>query len=494
MLKRIVSLEWKAFFRSASLGKSIGLKILMGFLGLYFTAMFLLFGIGLYPLAQELFPEEKPLFLVNRFVLLWLFAELSYRFLLQALPVMDIKSLLILPIRKRKLVNVVLFKSIFSFFNFLPILVIVPFGLFNIYRNEFATGPVLAWMLAMLGLTLCVNFANFIIKRNFSNNLKALLPVVVVLGILALLDYFEIFESSVYFGQALNYILIYPVLAVIPLFLFFLFYKWNQKNLERKFYLDDTLKEQTKSADKKEFLWVRRFGDIAPYLQQDLKLIFRNKRPRSTGFLSLLFLAYGLFFYTQDTYQDLPWLFVFVGILITGFFMMNFGQFIPAWDAGYYPLIMAQNIPMKQYLTAKAGLITFSVVALAILATPYIYFGWRIFILNLVCAIYNIGVNIPLLLYVGSFNRKRIDLDKSPFMNYQGTGAAQWLVGIPLMVIPAFLFWLFYKFISYESGMIFLFSIGVVGLFLRGKAIDFIAQVYKRNKYAMIEGFRQTGE
>ncbi|WP_255702631.1 DUF5687 family protein [Antarcticibacterium sp. 1MA-6-2] len=79
--------------------------------------------------------------------------------------------------------------------------------------------------------------------------------------------------------------------------------------------------------------------------------------------------------------------------------MINFGQFIPAWDASHYPMIISQNIPLNKYLTAKASLITFSIIALTILATPYIYFGWRIFVINLVCAVYNIGVNIPILLY-----------------------------------------------------------------------------------------------
>ncbi|MGM0392052.1 MAG: DUF5687 family protein [Bacteroidota bacterium] len=494
MFKRLISLEWKSFFRSASMGKSIGLKILMIFLGIYFTVIFLLFGIGLYPLVEKFYPGELPLFVVNRFVLLWLLFELAYRFLLQTLPVLNIKPLLILPIRKRKVVNFVLLKSLYSFFNFLPLMVIIPFGIFNIYKEQFATGPVLAWMIGMTALTFCVNYANFIIKKRFTENLKALIPVLVVVLSFAILDYFKIFEISVWFGKGLNQILFHPFITIIPILMFLLLYLWNRKNLESKFYLDATLKEQTKNINTREFLWTRKFGDIAPYLQQDLKLIWRNKRPKTSIYMSILFLGYGLFFYTQDTYQDLPWFFVFVGIFITGMFMINFGQFIPAWDSNYYPLIMAQNIPMNRYLTAKAGLITFSVVALAILATPYAYFGWRIFLLNIICAVYNIGVNIPILLYAGSFNRKRIDLDKSPFMNYQGAGAAQWLVGIPLMVIPVFLFWIFYKFISFESGMLFLLGLGVLGLFLRSRLIDFIANIYKRNKYAMIEGFKQQGD
>jgi hypothetical protein len=494
MFKRLFSLEWKSFFRSASLGKSIGLKILMGFLGLYFTAAFLMFGIGLYPIILKYFPGEEPLYLVNRFVLVWLILELGYRFLLQNLPTLDIKPLMLLPIKKRKVVNIVLLKSLYSFFNFLPLLIIIPFGIYNIYEQSFSTGSIFAWMFAMTGLTLCVNYANFIIKKNFTDNIKALLPVVGSIAVIGALDYLKVFESSVWFGKGLNAILEFPLLALIPVLIFFFFYKWNQKDLESKFFLDATLKDEVKDANTKEFLWTRHFGELAPYLQLDLKMIWRNKRPKTTVYISILFLAYGLFFYRNDSYQEMPAFFIFVGIFITGIFMINFGQFVPAWDARYYPLIMAQNIPLKKYLTAKAGLITFSVVVLAILSTPYLYFGWKILLINMVCAVYNIGVNIPILLYAGSFNRKKIDLDKSPFMNYQGMGATQWIVGLPLMVMPLLIFWIINKFVSFESALAVLFILGVMGLILRNRAINFIAERYKRQKYAMIEGFKQSGE
>lgn len=494
MFKHLFSLEWKSFFRSASLGKSIGLKILMGFLGLYFLVAFLTLGIGLYPLIIEHFPGEEPLYFVNRFVLVWLLMEIGYRFLLQNLPITDIKPLMLLPIKRRKVVNFVLIKSLYSFFNFLPLLIIIPFGIYNIYKQTFSTVAIIAWMLAMIFLTLSANYANFIIKKNFTNNIKALLPIVGVIAGLGILDYLQIFESSVWFGKGLDAILEMPYLAGIAILIFFVFFKWNQKDLESRFYLDATLKEEVQDANTKEFLWTRRFGDLAPYLQQDLKLIWRNKRPKSTIFLSLLFLGYGLIFYPSDAYQAMPTFYVFIGIFITGMFMINFGQFIPAWDSAYYSVIMAQNIPLRKYLNAKAALITISVILLAVLSTPYIYFGWKILLVNMVCALYNIGVNIPVLLYAGSFNRKRIDLDKSAMMNYQGMGATQWIVGLPLMLIPMLIFWIFNKFISFEIAIAVLFALGVLGLILRNRAISFIARRYKQQKYAMIAGFKQSGE
>lgn len=494
MFTRFLSLEWKAFFRSASLGKSLGLRILMIFLALYFSAVFLFFGIGLYPLLQEFFPSDDPLQLVNRFVLVWLVLELGLRFMLQTLPVMDIKPLMLLPIPKRKVVNFVLIKSLYSFYNFLPLFIIIPFGIFNIYKNEYTVSSILGWMVAMIALSLCVNYSNFIIKKRFTENLKALIPVILTIVILAALEYFQVFEISFYFGKLLDFVLATPYLAAIPVILLVILYKWNQHNLEGKFYLDAGLKGKKGITDTRDFDWTKKFGSIAPFLQLDLKLIWRNKRPKTTIYMSLLLLGYGLFFYPNDIYQGMPWFYVFVGIFITGIFMINFGQFVPSWDASYYPMIMSQNIPLKQYLASKAGLISFSVVVLAILSTPYIYFGWNILLINMVCALYNIGVNVPVLLYAGSFNKKRIDLDKSPFMNYQGTGATQWLVSLPLMALPVLLYWLTDKFLGMETALGLLSALGIAGLLLRPVLLNSIAKRYQERKYAMINGFKETGE
>jgi hypothetical protein len=494
MFKLFFSLEWKAFFRSASFGKSIGLKIFLIFMALYFAGMFLVVGIGLYPMLQKFYPDQDTLEVVNSYVLLWLVCELLFRFLLQTLPVMDIKPLLNQPIPKRKVVNFVLAKSLYSFYNILPLFIIIPFGIFCIVKSDYATVQILAWMLAMFSLSLCVNFTNFIIKKRFTDNLKALIPFIIVLAVLAGLDYFGIFQITVLFGEAIDFMVAQPYLAIVPVILLVLLYKWNQLNLEKKFYLDANLKAKSKAADTSDFVWTRKFGSIAPFLQQDLKLIWRNKRPKTTIYLSLFFVFYGLIFYTNDSYQEMSAFLVLIGILITGMFMMNFGQFIPGWDSSYYPMIMAQNIPLRQYLASKAGLITFSVVVMAILSTPYIYFGWNILLLNMVCAVYNIGVNVPVLLYAGSFNKKRIDLDKSPFMNYQGTGAAQWLVALPLMVLPSLIFWITNKFLNFNAAIGLLGLLGIIGLFLRPKLLNFLAGVYKKRKYVMIQGFKQSGE
>lgn len=494
MFKHFISLQWKSFTRSSSFGKSLGLKILMGFVAAYFTFVFLVLGISLYPILNEAFPEREPIHVINELILVWLLLELFLRFMMQTLPVMNIKPLLTGPIPKKKVVNYVLLKSLVSFFNFLPLLLIIPFGIFAWQKGNAPGVSILAWMIAVYALDLSVNYANFLLKKKFADNLKALLPYLILVLILAGLQYFDIFSITQAFGSLLNYLLLQPWLVIIPVLLAVGLYKWNQNILLKRFYLDDSLKGKVQQANARNFEWVRKFGDIAPFLQLDLKLIWRNKRPKTTIFLSLLIMGYGLIFYPNETYQSMPAIYVFVGIFMTGIFMINFGQFIPAWDASYYSMMMSQNIPLKKYLASKAGLMTFSIIVLTILTTPYVWFGWKILVVNLACALYNIGVNVPVLLFAGSFNRKRIDLEKSPFMNYQGTGATQWIVGLPLMLIPILIFWATNKFFSFEIGVAVLVVLGILGTIFRKQLMNLIEQAYHKSKYDMISGFKQTAD
>ena len=492
MVGKLLSLEWKSFTRSASFGKSLGLKIFMIFIGAYFAVMFLFMGIGLYPIIKKVFPEEDPLFKLNEYILAWLAFELIFRFFMQSLPVVQIKPLLLQNIKKVKVINFVLLKSLFSFYNILPILIYVPFAIVVAVKSNHTAVSMTGWACSVLFLSFSVNYFNFLIKKKFAEDLKSFLPAIILILVLASLEYFDVFPVSEKFGLFLNYVLEMPYLAILPLVLVMVFFVWVRATLKRKFYLDSGLKTKQKEVKSQDFEWLKRFGDIAPFLQLDMKLIWRNKRPKTTVYLSFFFLLYGLLLFTNSVYEGMPVMFVFGGIFISGIFMINFGQFVPSWDASYYQMIMSQNIPMRKYLASKAALISFSIIILTILSTPYVYFGWNILLIIFVCALYNLGVNVPLLMFTGSFNKKRIDLEKSPFMNYQGTGAAQWLVALPLLAVPIGLFYLFYKVFNFNIGLLAIGVLGVIGILLRNYLMDRITIRYKKNKYAMIHGYKQT--
>ncbi|MDO9037161.1 MAG: DUF5687 family protein, partial [Lutibacter sp.] len=395
------------------------------------------------------------------------------RFFLQKLPVMNIKPLLVLPVKRSKILHYVLGKSAVSFFNFLPLFAVIPFGIM-LMLEEYGTTTAMIWMVTMVIFTLIINFLNIIIESRSAETEFSFLPIVLIASVLFALNYFEIVSFSTLLANGINAIDANPVFILIPLAILGVVYYLNYTFLMQKLYVDGSLKAKTQTASTSDMAWTRRFGTIAPFLQLDLKLLWRNKRPRSSIFILIIGLAYGLFFYPNPIYNGLEWLYVFVGIFVTGIFIINFGQFIPAWDSGYYKLLMSQNIKYKEYLNSKYTLMVMSSIIMFVLSIPYVYFGWKILLVHFAAMVYNVGVNTYIILLAGSFNRKKIDLTQRAAFNYQGTGAVQWLVGFPLLFVPVGLFFAPYKFIGFEAGVAFLIILGAIGIVFHQKIMRFI--------------------
>ncbi|HLV39117.1 DUF5687 family protein [Xanthomarina sp.] len=488
--KHFINLEWKQYFRSAYWQKSMALNILLVFVALYFIVSFLFLGIALYPILKENFPEQDPFVIVNSYLFFWFLTDLVMRFFFQKLPVMSVKPLLTLPIKRGQVVHYVLGKSVFSFFNFLPLFAVIPFGIMLVI-NGYPMVSVVFWILAILVITLIINFLNFIIESFSSEKELSYLPIIAFAGGLFAINYFNLMSFTNLVSRAVSSVYETPALIAVPLVILIVLYIVNFKILKNKLYLDSSLKIKTQVVKASNLEWTRKFGDAATFMQLDLKLIWRNKRPRSSVFILVIGLLYGLFFYPNPAYQDKPWFYAFIGIFVTGIFLINFGQFIPAWDSGYYKMLMSQNIKYKQYLQSKHTLMTLSVVIMFVLSIPYVYFGWEILVAHAAAAIYNIGINTHVILLGGAFNRKKIDLNQRAAFNYQGTGAVQWLIGIPLMLLPAAIFGVLYYFLNYEIACLILSVFGLLGIVFHKKLMTFITEKYMTSKYKMIQAFSQ---
>ena len=490
MIKHFLRLEWKQYFRSSYWQKNLLINILMVFLALYFVAIFLIMGLSLYPILKKLYPDDDPFIIANGFVFFWFLGDLFIRFFFQKLPVMSVKPLLTLPIKRSKVVNYVLGKSGFSFFNFLPLFAVIPFGIILITK-DYDVSNVIVWMLTMLVITLISNFLNFIFESISAEIELSFLPIIVTVGGLFALDNFNVIDLSQLFSQGVLYIVNNPIFILIPITALLIIYYFNFKILRKKLYLDNSLKVKTSEAKSTNLEWTKRFGAIAPFMQLDIKLLTRNKRTKSSLWMLGLGLLYGLFFYPQPMYREMEFMFAFIGVFVTGIFLMNFGQFVPAWDSSYYKLLMSQNIQYKDYLRSKHTLMALSVIILFVLSIPYVYFGWKILIAHFAAAVYNVGVNTHVILFGGAFNRKKIALDQKAAFNFQGTGAVQWLIGIPLMLVPMAIFGIINWLVNFEVAIATLIILGFSGILFHHKIMNAIVRKYQDSKYKMINAFSQ---
>jgi hypothetical protein len=257
-------------------------------------------------------------------------------------------------------------------------------------------------------------------------------------------------------------------------------------------YLDAGLSVKNDIAKTENLTWLNQFGTLGTFLKNDIKLIKRNKRSKTTIGLSMLFLFYGLIFFNSNSHQP-PVMQIFAGIFVSGGFLFTFGQFVPSWDSSYYQLMMTQNIPYRGYLNSKWWLIVIGTFVSTILASFYLYFGWQVYLTIIAGAIYNIGVNSHLVLLGGAFTKTPIDLSmsKGAFGDKKAFNVNTMLLSIPKLLLPLVLYWLGTYIMNPKLGLAFVALAGVLGFMFRNVVFSMIEKIYKKEKYATIAAYKQ---
>ena len=428
-----------------------------------------------------------PLQQVNKFLIYYFLIDLGIRLLLQKIPVMNIRPLLALPFKRPTIVNFSIGKTLLSFFNFLHVFFFLPFTIVLLIEG-YDVVSVMLWHLAMVALVYNNNFLN-IILTNKDNVFAVFSAIVLVLGGFQYYHFFTITDYTLVFFDGLfhtKWMFLFPVLALAGLYYYTFIY------LKNNLYLDAGLSTKHEIAKTEDLTWLNQFGTLGTFLKNDIKLIKRNKRSRTTVLMSLLFLFYGLLFFRENSHQP-EVLRIFAGIFVSGGFLFTFGQFVPSWDSSYYPLMMTQNISYKGYLSSKWWLVVIATFISTILASFYLYFGWQVYLTIVVGAIYNIGVNSHLVLLGGAYTKTPIDLamSKGAFGDKKAFNTNTMLLSLPKLVLPLLLYWAGTSLMNPNLGLVFVAIAGVLGFALRGKVFSLIEKIYKTEKYKTIDAYKQ---
>tara|TARA_R110000796_G_scaffold37722_1_gene94989 strand:- start:25481 stop:26953 length:1473 start_codon:yes stop_codon:yes gene_type:complete len=489
MFKHFIKLQWKSFFRSASLKSNIAIKILMAFAALYFIAIFIGMGVGVYFLIEEANMGD-PFDVVNKYMIYYIAFDLVFRYMLQKMPVTNIKPLLYLPFKKSQVVNFSLGKTILSYFNWSHAFFFIPFSIVLLLKDYNPLG-VITWHLAIMGIIYCNNFINILVN----NKDIIFYPVVAILGVLGICHYYQFFDITEYTYPFFNALYTLPwlllIIWLIVIGLYFAAFSFFKSNL----YLDAGLATKQTIAKTEDLSWLNRFGNLGTFLKNDIKLIKRNKRSKMAVITSFVFIFYGFLFFTGaiEVYDGPIWR-IFAGIFISGGFLFSFGQFVPSWDSSYYPLMMSQNIKYKEYLDSKWYLIVIATILSTIIASFYLYFGLDAYLAILVGAMYNIGVNSYVVLLAGAYTRTPIDLTsaKKAFGDKQSFNLKTMMLTLPKLLLPLLIYGLGHYLINPTAGFIFVALAGVLGFAFKGFVFKKIEQIYKKEKYKTLLAYKQT--
>jgi hypothetical protein len=309
----------------------------MGLGALYFIVCFALIGTGVFFILKD--EGYEPLATINKYMIYYLAGDLLFRYFLQKMPVMNIRPLIILNIKKSTIVHFSLGKTVLSFFNWTHAFFFLPFTI--VLLMEGYGYQAIFWHMAMFSLIYLNNFINLLIN----NKDVVFYSVLAVFAGLGLTQYYNLFDITSYtqpFFQGMYntvYLFLLPILLLIGTYYFSFNYFKSYLNL------DEGLAKKSDVAQTENYTWLNQFGTLGTFLKNDIRLLRRNKRSKMTLFMSILFVFYGLLFFGNaiEAYNN-PAMKVFAGIFVSGGFLFTFGQFIPSWDSAYYQLMMSQNI------------------------------------------------------------------------------------------------------------------------------------------------------
>ena len=287
MIKQFLSLEWKQFKRASYFQKGLVIKIFLILGALYFGGIALFMGVGMFFIAKKAIPDVDPIITVNNFLIYWFLFELLIRYFMQQLPVMNVKPLMTIPIKRDTVIHYLLGKTTLSFFNFLSLFLFLPFSIVLLVKG-YPVINVFCWFLSIIFVTLSINFLNFLVNKS---NTVFYIAAPLLLGLIAL-EFYGIYAASEPIGFAFNTLYNQPFLAIIPVLLLVVLYQLNFKYIKKGFYLDDAVSKKIKEVEATDLSWFDRFGSIAPFLKNDIKLIWRNARPKQTMMMSFMFLSF----------------------------------------------------------------------------------------------------------------------------------------------------------------------------------------------------------
>ncbi|WP_241330488.1 DUF5687 family protein [Chryseobacterium arthrosphaerae] len=485
MFLKFLRLEIKSFFRGSSLGINLAMKIfrfigILYFMGCLVGGAFLVF----FYVQEEL--HQDPLKLVSKFMIVAWIIDLVLKYLWQEIPTQNIKPFLTLNIRKNTLVNYMLIKTFLSAFSWLSSLFFITFSAIAVF-NGYSIAGVLVWLIGIISLLYLNNFINI-----FFNGKEILATVVGIcfLGIGALAYYSIV--PVLYYSESVFYSFYdKPYYALIPVALFVGLWALCFRYLRKEFYLDQGLEAKKTVGKTENIAFLNKYGAIGTFINNDIKMLKRNKVTKGILLGSFMFLFYGLLMLTSSLYKT-PAMIMVMGLFVTGGFQFLFGQRVPAFDSSYYPLMMTLNVPYKEYLKAKWWLMNIITGVSMIIALFYTYFGWELYITFLAAGIYNIGVNSQFTLWSGAFNKTQIDLNsKEKRVGQKGSfNMVALLLLIPKMLLPMGVFALAKYFFGITTGVVSIAVIGLAGFLLREKIFDIIVKHYKKEKYSTLDAFK----
>ena len=468
-------------------------KFLMYFMIVYWAALFLFFGVMLPVMFEELVPNMEPYHIMNQGFIYVMLADFLMRFMAQPSVSQEIKPYLLMPIKRKKLISMLLLKSGLDSYNFMWFFVYVPFAFLTVIRF-YGFGGMFLYLIGIWLIFVLNNYWYLLCKLLLGEKTLWLLLPILVFGALGaaefLLDGLPISRFTMDLGEGFiegNPLSFLFILACIGI-LFFI----NLKLQQRMIYNEISKKEDTKIKHVSEYKFLDKYGEVGEYLRLEIKLITRNKTVKTQfrmGLIVMLGFSFALAF--TDVYD---------GSYMTSFIclynyavlpIMTLGQ-VMSFEGNYIDGLMSRKESIFNLLRAKYYLTTL------IILVPFLIMFFpiakeKITLLTAIAyLIFVAGFVFFMLLQLAVYNTRTLPLNANLMKSNKSSNWIQGLITGCAFMLPLLIDKLLSALLPEEVAHIILIVIGLGFIATHNLWIKNIYKRFMKRRYKNMEEFRAS--
>jgi hypothetical protein len=258
-------------------------KFFMYFMSVFWAGYLIFFGTTFAFTFAEGIPNMEPYHVLNSGLIFVLALDFLSRFSFQKTPTQEVKPYLLLPIKKSRIQDFLLIRSGVDPFNFLWLFMFVPFAIITVTKYYGVMG-VITYSLGIYLLMVLNNYWYLFCRTLINEKLYWIgLPLVVYafIGVAAFLPKESIVDNlTMDLGEGYiegNVLFFAGTLLAITAAWFI-----NKWLLSKLAYSELNKVEDTKVKHVSDYSFLEKYGEIGEYLRLELKMLFRNKRCKTS--------------------------------------------------------------------------------------------------------------------------------------------------------------------------------------------------------------------
>ena len=469
-------------------------KFLIGFSIALSMAYLLMFGVLFIPMFRDIFPSMEPYHIFNKGMVYLLIADFFIRFTMTKLPVQEIKPLVLLPVGKDRVLRTYLLMMGLNAYNLIWMCMLVPFGFGTLFKYFGFVG--VAGFLVGYWLLIVMNGYWYTLCRTLMN--QHILYFFVPIAVYALLLIGLLVPETNYIGNFCmelgegffqwEWPAYLGIIGAIAL-MFTLCHALQRRVVYKELSKTETVK---KIKSVSEYRFLDHFGEVGEYMRLEIKLLTRNKVPRTQFFMGFgIMLIFSVVLAFTDIYDG-----DFMRYFITVYNFAVLGVMVlsqtMSYEGNYLDGLMSRKESILNLLRAKYYIqCILLLLPLAIMTIPIIK-GKLTLLCALSCFFLTCGFSFCMLMQLAVYNKLTINLNTKVTGKNSGGSFFQSMIIMIGFFGPVILIRPLTALFSETTAFIIILCIGVVLTLTHPLWLRHIYKRFMARRYENMEGFRAS--